>query len=183
MSVRHGLLAILDQGSCYGYQLRAEYARRTGASVNVGQIYTTLERLERDGLVGKRGADERGHVYWGITEAGRAAAGDWLAAPAAPAERNELVHKIALAATLPGVDAAAVIAAQRAAAVVRLGQADGGDGSVSALIVRAAASAQARAEVEWLDAAATAIAETPTERLLPLSAERPRRGRPLAQTG
>ena len=49
MSVRQSLLAILDQGSCYGYQLRTEYERRTGApTLNVGQIYTTLERLERD---------------------------------------------------------------------------------------------------------------------------------------
>ena len=45
MSVRQGLLAILDQGDCYGSQLRAEYLRRTGVAVNVGQVYTTLERL------------------------------------------------------------------------------------------------------------------------------------------
>ena len=62
MSVRQNLLAILDQGPCYGYQLRAEFGRRTGSawSLNVGQIYTTLERLERDGLVAKADIDEQG---------------------------------------------------------------------------------------------------------------------------
>lgn len=186
MSVRHALLAILDQGPCYGYQLRAEYSRRAGASVNVGQIYTTLERLERDGFVGNRGADERGHVYWGITDAGRALAARWVAEPDEPGGRGELARKIALVATLPGVDAAAAIAVQRDAAAQRLADAESvpidsgpsSDGEVSAVILRAAESAQARAEIEWLDAAAVAVAEDPTGRTFPLSVERPRRGRP-----
>ena len=186
MSVRHALPAILDQGPCYGYQLRAEYSRRTGAAVNVGQIYTTLERLERDGFVGNRGADERGHVYWGITDAGRALAARWVAEPDEPAARGELARKIALVATLPGVDAEKAIAAQRAAAVLRLAEAesspdDGGapeSGGVSSVILRAAEGAHARAEIEWLDAAAAAVTQNPVGRTFPLSAERPRRGRP-----
>lgn len=181
MSVRHALLAILDQGPCYGYQLRSEYARRTGATVNVGQVYTTLERLERDGLVGNRGADERGHVYWGITAAGRADVAGWLARPSERTGRDELALKIALAATLPGVDAKALIAAQRAAAVDRLEQVDGDPAAsddVAGGIVEAARRAHARAEVEWLDAASTAVGEDPALRAFALSAERPRRGRP-----
>ena len=74
MSVRQSLLAILAQGPCYGYQLRSEFERRTGSSsaLNVGQIYSTLERLERDGLVLRGTADADGHIYWQITDAGRA---------------------------------------------------------------------------------------------------------------
>ena len=94
MSVRQSLLAILDQGPCYGYQLRAEFDRRTGSvwPLNVGQIYNTLERLERDGLVTKSGADAQGHVYWRITDAGSAAVRDWLgsAVVRAPGTRDEL---------------------------------------------------------------------------------------------
>ena len=72
MSVRQSLLAILDQGPCYGYQLRAEFERRTGSTwpLNVGQIYTTLDRLERDGLVAKGETDDQGHVFYDITDAG-----------------------------------------------------------------------------------------------------------------
>ena len=53
MSVRHGLLALLSEGPKYGLQLREEFEARTGEvwPVNVGQVYTTLQRLERDGLV------------------------------------------------------------------------------------------------------------------------------------
>ncbi len=65
MSVQESLLAILDQGPSYGYQLRIEYVRRTGNArpLNVGQVYTTLDRLERDGLVESR-RDARAPVTW-----------------------------------------------------------------------------------------------------------------------
>ena len=51
--VKNGLLALLERGPMYGYQLRAEFEASTGATwpLNVGQVYTTLSRLERDGLV------------------------------------------------------------------------------------------------------------------------------------
>ena len=53
MSVRHALLALLSEGPKYGLQLREEFEARTGEvwPLNVGQVYTTLQRLERDGLV------------------------------------------------------------------------------------------------------------------------------------
>ncbi len=53
MSVRHSLLALLEEGPRYGYQLRSEFEHRTAAAwpLNVGQVYSTLARLERDGLV------------------------------------------------------------------------------------------------------------------------------------
>jgi DNA-binding PadR family transcriptional regulator len=53
MSVRHALLALLSEGPKYGLQLREEFEARTGDvwPLNVGQVYTTLQRLERDGLV------------------------------------------------------------------------------------------------------------------------------------
>ena len=124
MSVRQSLLAILDQGPCYGYQLRAEFDRRTGSTwpLNVGQIYNTLDRLERDGLVEKGDVDEQGHVYWQITDAGSSEVQQWWAAPVerSGGTRDELAIKLAVAATLPGVDVAAVIQTQRAASLRQL---------------------------------------------------------------
>ena len=60
---RHSLLALLTQGPRYGYQLRSEFEERTGATwpLNIGQVYTTLDRLERDGLVEDTGDDGEGH--------------------------------------------------------------------------------------------------------------------------
>lgn len=64
MSVRHALLALLSDGPKYGMQLRDEYEATRGDiwPLNVGQVYTTLQRLERDGLVESEGAaeDEQG---------------------------------------------------------------------------------------------------------------------------
>ncbi|WP_217585323.1 PadR family transcriptional regulator, partial [Microbacterium sp. GbtcB4] len=75
--------ALTQPGPCSGHQLRPEFERRTGSTrpSNVGQIYNTLGRLERDGLVQRGGADEHAHAYWRITAAGSAEAARWLAAP------------------------------------------------------------------------------------------------------
>lgn len=175
MSVRRGLLAILDQGECYGYQLRAEYARRTGATLNVGQIYTTLDRLERDGLAAKRGADDRGHQSWGITELGRAEVRQWFTGADAPAARDERAAKVALAATLPGVDLARLLEVERDAARARReALAAAPDADVAAEIVRAAELAHVEAELAWLDAVPGLASAEP----FGLTAERPKRGRP-----
>lgn len=124
MTVKHSLLALLTQGPQYGYQLRAEFEERTGATwpLNIGQVYTTLDRLERDGLVEDTGDDGEGHRVYAITEAGRTEVADWFAQPAIPSTppRNELAIKLALAVTTPGVDVERIIQAQRSATLRQL---------------------------------------------------------------
>ena len=193
MSVRQSLLAILDQGSCYGYQLRSEFDRRTGSSwpVNVGQIYTTLDRLERDGLVTQGDTDEHGHVYYEITDTGRAEVRAWLRSPVPHARgtRDELAAKLALAATLPGVDVAAVVDAQRRSSLAGLealrdarqvNDAPKAHGEeLARQLVIDAQLFHAEAEVRWLDHVIGRLAQHPqAETALPLVADRPRRGRP-----
>ena len=120
MSVRHSLLALLQEQPRYGYQLRAEFEQRTGSTwpLNIGQVYTTLDRLERDGLV-TDGDDGDGHVIYRLTEHGAEEVRSWFAKPVAATNppRNELAIKLALAVTLPGVDVQAVIQAQRSASM------------------------------------------------------------------
>jgi DNA-binding PadR family transcriptional regulator len=119
MSVRQALLALLEQGPMYGYQLRAEFERRTGATwpLNVGQVYTTLTRLERDGLVAESGDDGEGHVVYRVTDAGREEVTTWFTTPVERTQppRDELAIKLALAVTVPGVDVGTVIQQQRTA--------------------------------------------------------------------
>jgi len=191
MTVRQSLLAILDQGPCYGYQLRAEFARRTGETwpLNVGQIYNTLDRLERDGLAEKGDTDAQGHVYWKITDAGSADVRRWLDSPVdrGASTRDELAVKLAVAATLPGVEMAEVIRTQRTASAARLqslrsrtdddDDVDGGPEELARSLVVDAMVFAAEAELRWLDHAAARIARHPV-RSLELSDERPRRGRP-----
>ncbi|GGM42705.1 PadR family transcriptional regulator [Dactylosporangium sucinum] len=117
MSVKFGLLALFADGPKYGYQLRTEFEERTGGTwaVNVGQVYTTLERLERDGLVAAEGTNADGRAMYTITEAGRSALDGWFSTPVTDADRprNELAVKLLMAATTPGVDVAAVVQRQR----------------------------------------------------------------------
>jgi DNA-binding PadR family transcriptional regulator len=121
MSIRHSLLALLQDQPRYGYQLRAEFEARTGATwpLNIGQVYTTLDRLERDALVAREGDDGNGHVVYSITAAGRAEIREWFAAPVERNNppRNELAIKLALAVTVPGVDVQGIIQGQRMASV------------------------------------------------------------------
>jgi DNA-binding PadR family transcriptional regulator len=118
------LLALLEQGPMYGYQLRAEFERRTGATwpLNVGQVYTTLTRLERDGLVAESGDDGEGHVVYRVTDAGRDVVAAWFTTPVERTQppRDELAIKLALAVTVPGVDVGSVIQQQRSATISAL---------------------------------------------------------------
>lgn len=130
MSVRQAMLALLEEGPKYGYQLRAEFEQRTGATwpLNVGQVYTTLARLERDGLVevvadgSTAEADKDGHVVYRATTAGRGEVSAWFTTPVARTQppRDELAIKLAIAVTLPGVDVGAVIQQQRKATMSAL---------------------------------------------------------------
>ncbi|GAA4660693.1 PadR family transcriptional regulator [Arthrobacter cryoconiti] len=124
MSIRHSLLALLQEGPRYGYQLRGEFEERTGATwpLNIGQVYTTLDRLERDALVQKDGDDGEGHVVYSVTDTGRAEVAEWFAAPVAQTNppRNELAIKLALALTVECVNVTAVIQTQRTASIRQL---------------------------------------------------------------
>lgn len=195
MSVKQSLLAILDQGPCYGYQLRAEFDRRTGSTwpLNVGQIYNTLDRLERDGFVVKGETSEQGHVYYEITPEGSAEVRAWLDSPVerATGTRDELPIKLALAATLPGVDVAAIIQAQRRATLQHLqslqrakyagADPDGPEELAWSLVVDSMLFA-AEAEARWLDHTEQRLAMNPRQAMaLELSSERPKRGRPVKE--
>lgn len=165
MSIRHGLLALLSHGPRYGYQLRAEFESSTGATwpLNIGQVYSTLSRLERDELVTRVGADDEGRFVYRITPAGEEDVRRWFATPIARTDRprDELAIKLAMAVTAPGVDAAHVVQTQRTATLRALQEltrlkadapavpADQGDRAWR--LVLESMIFQAEAEVRWLD--------------------------------
>jgi DNA-binding PadR family transcriptional regulator len=118
MSIRHALLALLSEGPKYGLKLREEFEERTGEvwPLNVGQVYTTLQRLERDGLVE---SDENGpdspQKGFRITATGQKELATWLRTPPdlSSPPRDELVMKVLVAVRLPGADVREVIQAHR----------------------------------------------------------------------
>ncbi len=118
MSIRHALLALLSEGPKYGLQLRQEFESRTGEvwPLNVGQVYTTLQRLERDGMVESEGADDAGpQKGFRITSAGADELASWLRTPPdlSSPPRDELVMKVLIAVHAPGVDVGEVVQTHR----------------------------------------------------------------------
>jgi DNA-binding PadR family transcriptional regulator len=118
MSVRHALLALLSEGPKYGLQLRQEFEARTGEvwPLNVGQVYTTLQRLERDGLVESEDAGEDGpQKGFHITTEGETELGQWLRTPPdlSSPPRDELVIKVLVALRLTDIDVHEVIQVHR----------------------------------------------------------------------
>jgi DNA-binding PadR family transcriptional regulator len=166
MSVRHAMLALLSEGPKYGLRLREEFEAGTGQvwPLNVGQVYTTLQRLERDGLVTAAVADEAAESgpqrAYRITEAGAAELGRWLRVPSGDAAppRDELVMKVLVAVRVPDADVHEVIQAHRRHLVqlmqewTRLKEDDGGADLAFALTVDAELF-RLDSVVRWLDAA------------------------------
>jgi DNA-binding PadR family transcriptional regulator len=118
MSVPHALLALLSEGPKYGLQLRQEFEARTGEvwPLNVGQVYTTLQRLERDGLVESDDAGRDGpQKGFRITLQGEQELAAWLRTPPdlSSPPRDELVIKVLVALRVPGTDVHEVIQVHR----------------------------------------------------------------------
>ncbi|MGO1317774.1 MAG: PadR family transcriptional regulator [Microbacterium gubbeenense] len=126
MSVKHALLALLSVQPSSTYQLRKRFDASTGQTLplNIGQVSTTLQRLERNGLVARdaesagRSEDGGAGQLWRLSAAGRDELAGWWAQPVVAEHRgrDELVIKLALAAVTPGVDLEALVQTQRAAA-------------------------------------------------------------------
>ncbi len=160
VSVRHSLLALLSAGPMHGYGLKTEFEAATGEvwPLNVGQVYTTLRRLERDGLVTAE-ADADGQKVYEITGAGRDELGRWFETPV-PREvvpRQELAIKLVFAMRSGVADVAAVVQRQRVATVralqdvTRLKAAAESAGDLAWLLMLDALVFQAEAEARWLD--------------------------------
>lgn len=161
MSIRHGLLALLERGPMYGYQLRAAFEESTGSTwpLNIGQVYTTLSRLERDGLVRALPEGEGGQRPYDITDLGRAEVAMWFATPIARGDRprDELAIKLALALTTPGVNIRDVVQAQRSATMrslqelTRLKARQHPTRDMAWRLVLDSMVFQTEAEIRWLD--------------------------------
>ena len=163
MSVRHALLALLSEGPKYGLQLREEFEARTGEvwPLNVGQVYTTLQRLERDGLVESDGDGEDGpQKGFRITAAGAQELAGWLRTPPdlSSPPRDELVMKVLVALRVPGTDVRDVIQVHRRYLVelmqqwTRIKEAEA-ESDLSLALVVDAELFRLDAVVRWLDAA------------------------------
>ena len=164
MSVRHALLALLSEGPKYGLRLREEFEAGTGEvwPLNIGQVYTTLQRLERDALIESEDDDERDSPQkrFRITAEGQRQLAAWLRTPPdmSSPPRDELVIKVLVAVRVPGTDVHEVIQAHRRYLVelmqqwTRIKEADADRDLALGLAVDAELF-RLDAVVRWLDAA------------------------------
>jgi DNA-binding PadR family transcriptional regulator len=184
MSVKHALLALLSEGPKYGLQLRQEFEARTGDvwPLNVGQVYTTLQRLERDGLVESDGTGEGQQKGYRITPDGSDELAEWLRTPpddGAP-PRDELIIKVLVALRLPGVDVVDLVQVHRRHVVAMMQyytrlKEDAPEHDIGLLLVVDAELYRLDAVIRWLDAADARIRRLPATTPAATSTPRPRR--------
>jgi DNA-binding PadR family transcriptional regulator len=167
MSLKFGILGLLAEQPLHAYSVKARFEDLLGGSweVNIGQVYTTLQRLERDELVEPaepRG--DRGRLPYRLTEVGRKALETWLAEPESEPQqlREEIYLKLLLAARVANGDLPALLARQRRVYLQRLkdlaaledrARSEGRDDL--ALLYRGALL-HTEADLKWVDACAQA---------------------------
>lgn len=194
MSVPDGLLVLLSEAPKHGYQLATELAVRTAGqwTLNTGQVYTTLDRLARDGFVepveapmregdaAERTAAEGRRRLWRTTDLGSERAVKWLdSAPAQTHERDELVLRVLLVAAVDPVAAIDVVEQQRRDLVGRLqvlrrDQRDAAAEPLAARMATDAAAIRLEAQVAWLDRCEQRLRDTGTSRSDPADTEEQR---------
>lgn len=129
VSTAHVVLGLLAQGDRHGYDLKRDHDARfpKARPLAYGQVYATLDRLARDGLVtalaaGRDGGPDR--TAYSLTDTGRTMLTDWLddVEPAVPYVANALFTKVVLALLVDRSPAApkAYLRRQRAAHLARM---------------------------------------------------------------
>jgi DNA-binding PadR family transcriptional regulator len=171
MSVPHALLALLSDGPKYGLRLQNEFEARTGEvwPLNVGQVYTNLQRLERDGLVATDdGTDERSRKRYRITSAGHHELTEWLHTPPdlVPPPRDELVIKVLVALQVPGTDVQEILQVHRRHVIEVMQsytqiKAAAGEDDLALALVADAELFRLEAMVHWLDTADVRLKQLP----------------------
>jgi DNA-binding PadR family transcriptional regulator len=184
MSVRHALLALLSEGPKYGLRLREEFEAGTGEvwPLNIGQVYTTLQRLERDGLVESDGdGQDSPQKRFRITAGGESELASWLRTPPdmSSPPRDELVIKVMVALLVPGTDVHEVIQAHRRYLVELMQQwtrikEEQADHDLALGLVVDAELYRLDAVVRWLDAADGRIKRAAVEPPVPIRDDLPR---------
>ncbi len=163
--VREVLLALLARESSHGYQLRARLALALGPlarALNDGQVYVTLGRLEKAGLLSSRRVgqtDRPDRKVYELTPAGRDQVQEWLRdtswRKSAPAEFH---LKLVAAAAAGLADPIGIVDQQRRELLIALGQAQRAalaepNGSVAALLLEGVVL-RLQADLRWLEACA-----------------------------
>jgi DNA-binding PadR family transcriptional regulator len=160
--MRFPLLALLASGPAHGYELKQALEHRFGSvlpPLNAGQIYTTLGRLERDGLVDDDAVAQNGRPnkrVYRLTDDGRAELRGWVE-DSTPAARlkDDFFIKLVLARAAQIADPLELVDRQRGAYLQALRELDDvaahADGDETAALLVEGAALHLEADLKWLD--------------------------------
>jgi len=164
MSIKHAILGLLAGGPAHGYALKASFESvAPQTSLNYGQVYTTLERLQRDKLVTPEVVEQEKQPdkqVYALTDKGRKELREWLSTPTDHDLdlRNETYLKLMLARRLPGADPLQVITVERRACFEQLhavtverDQAEQEGAGPARLLPLELAALRLEAFLKWLD--------------------------------
>lgn len=172
MGIKESLLALLAAEPRHGYQLKLDLQTATADAVvvNVGQVYTTLQRLERDGLVAGGAPDSEGRLEYTITNLGKELLRDWVMTPEdlAAAGRDGISIKVLIAMYTKELDPHQVITVQRSATMTLLQdltqlRARDTDSDLAWQLHLDRLMYSAEAELKWLDRVESRLTEAPEE--------------------
>ncbi|MGD0441823.1 MAG: PadR family transcriptional regulator [Acidimicrobiales bacterium] len=158
------VLAMLAKEPSQGFQLRARLDQALGAlgeAMNDGQIYVTLGRLEKAGLVVRQhvpiSADRRGPKVYELTATGQERVSEWLGEVSWPKPDLAEFHLKLIAAAAAGLaDPIGIVDVQRRELIRRLREAQRAamaesDGSEAGLLLEGI-TLRLQADLRWLEA-------------------------------
>ena len=158
------VLALLAKEPSYGYELRARLRQALGPlgeAMNDGQVYVTLTRLEKAGLVVSERAsglaDRPDRKVYGLTAAGQERVAEWLAEVSWPKPDLAEFHLKLVAAGAAGLtDPLTIVDAQRRELLRRLRDAQRAamaepEGSDAGLLLEGIVL-RLQADLRWLEA-------------------------------
>jgi DNA-binding PadR family transcriptional regulator len=161
--MRLPLLALLAKEPAHGYELKNRLEQIFGEaypSPNIGQVYLTLQRLERAGLVRSQDvvqATRPNKRVYELTPAGREAVSAWLESPSdGPRVRDDFFMKLALGPLVGDIDRLGLINRQRRHYLAQMRglsrlAADEGDGNRVARLLVEGAILHVQADLDWLE--------------------------------
>jgi DNA-binding PadR family transcriptional regulator len=160
--LKYALLSLLAQEPRHGYDLKSAFEALLGGTwpLNIGQVYTTLGRLERDGLVECEVVPQDllpDRKVYAITPAGQEELTRWLAQPTEGAIqlKDEFLIKFLVSQLVASDRSLALIWKQRQVYLQRLAQLTALQGDLSldgaTRLLIDAAVLHAEADLKWLD--------------------------------
>jgi DNA-binding PadR family transcriptional regulator len=174
MSLKFGILGLLSREPLHGYEVKQRFEELLGGTweVNIGQVYTTFQRLERDHLIQPQGSrGDRGKLSYTITDAGRQAFEQWLGQPPEHPQqlREDIYVKLLLAGRLANGRLDHILNGQRRVCLQRLhdlGELEARarrEGRTDLALMVAGAILHTEADLKWIDVCAEQL-ESETRR-------------------